>query len=67
MKLGVGTSSIAPIHSAAFLPRSYNPKAKVLISTTKTAATQSPFFMILSALVTTDNLLLKQKTKSKGL
>ena len=63
MKIGVGTGPIAPIHSAAFLPRSYKPKEKMPISTTKPAATQSSFFMILSALATTDNSDLPQKMK----
>jgi hypothetical protein len=54
MKIGVGTGPIAPIHSAAFSPRSYKPKGKMPISTTKPVATQSSFFMILSALITTD-------------
>jgi len=54
MNIGVGTGPIAPIHSAAFSPRSYKPKEKMPISTTKPAAKQSSFFMVLSALVTTD-------------
>ena len=66
MEIIVRTGAIAPIHSAGFLPRSYNPKPKVPISTTKTAATQSQFFMVLSELVTTDNSHLPHKTKSKG-
>ena len=56
MKIGVGTGPIAPIHSAAFPPRSYKPKGEMPISTTKLAATQSSFFMILSTLITTDKV-----------
>jgi|GEM_PF-5108724 len=67
MKIAVGTSPIAPVHSAAFLPRSYNPKVKVANSTARSAKPQLPFFMVLSALITTDNLLALQKTESKGL
>ncbi|PKM77096.1 MAG: hypothetical protein CVU90_08825 [Firmicutes bacterium HGW-Firmicutes-15] len=61
MKIGVCTAPIAPIHSAAFSPRSYNPKAKVPISITKPAAKQSQFFMVLSALLTADSSHLPTK------
>jgi hypothetical protein len=66
MKIVVSTNPILPIRSAAFSPRSYNPKAKVPISTSKRAANQAPFFMVLSALIT-DNSNMLHKTESKVL
>ena len=67
MKISVGIDPIEPIRSAVLSPRSYNPKEKVPISTTKPAAAQSQFFMVLSALLIPDNSHLPQKTESKGL
>lgn len=67
MKIGVSSGRIAPINSAAFLPRSYNPKAKVPISTTKRAATQLKFSVVLSAMLKTDTSHLPQKAENKAL
>lgn len=65
MNTGMGIVQIAPIYSSSFLSQSYNPKAEVPISTTKKVGEQSPFFEVLSALVTADNHILKQKTKKR--
>ncbi|HWP97510.1 MAG TPA: hypothetical protein VN426_11755 [Syntrophomonadaceae bacterium] len=62
MKTNMGAGSIAPVRSAAFSPRSYNPKAKKYLAKTKITAKQSSFSKVLSALITTDNAHLPQKT-----
>ena len=64
MNIGMGIRQIAPIYSASFSPKSYNPKAKGPVSISKQDAKQSPFFEVLSALVTADNSHLQQKLKA---
>jgi hypothetical protein len=65
MNIGMGIGQIAPIYSTSFLPKSYNPKAELPISTAKPAAKQMTFFEVLSALVTDDNPHLEQNTKAQ--
>jgi hypothetical protein len=65
VKIDMGIGQITPIYSTSFLPKSYNPKAEVPISSAKPAAKQLTFFEVLSALVTDDNPHLEQITKAQ--